>query len=216
MGSTGLDGFCSVDQGNHLFKLQCRRPLRWGPAQVFFVLSAAFGWFRLAGLLACSLACLFACFQRFSRPHSFAHSEHQPKECYIESRQLGPQGATSKNSFASSALGGRTRFAAASTNQRSAPAAERKRKERWAGIVHAVKLCVQRQRPATKASLPALFQAALVCPQRAPAKGVRRQQKGTKKRPNGRARTRLPTASNQRSAPAAERPDGRAVTELQR
>ena len=37
-----------------------------------------------------------------------------------------------------------------------------------------------RQRPATKASLPALFQAALVCPQRAPAKGVRRQQKGRK------------------------------------
>ena len=35
---------------------QCRRPLRWGPAQVFFVLAAAFGWFRLAGLLACSLA----------------------------------------------------------------------------------------------------------------------------------------------------------------
>ena len=67
---------------------QCRRPLRWGPAQVFFSLSAAFGWFRLAGLLACSLACLFACFERFSRPHSFAHSEHQPKECYIESRQL--------------------------------------------------------------------------------------------------------------------------------
>ena len=65
----------------------CRRPLRWGPARFFFVLAAAFGWFRLAGLLACSLACLFACFQRFSRPRSFAHSEHQPKECYMESRQ---------------------------------------------------------------------------------------------------------------------------------
>ena len=62
--------------------------LRWGASPGFFVLSAAFGWFRLAGLLARSLACLFACFQRFSRPHSFAHSEHQPKECYIESRQL--------------------------------------------------------------------------------------------------------------------------------
>ena len=99
---------------------QCRRPLRWGPAQVFFCLAAAFGWFRLAGLLACSLACLFACFQRFPgrarlptastnqrsaiwkvdsnrspgrnqqqqlrvqrawRPHSLRCSEHEPKEC---------------------------------------------------------------------------------------------------------------------------------------
>ena len=90
-----------------------------------------------------------------------------------------------KNSFAYSALRGRARFATASARQRSAPAAERNRR-----IVHAVKLCVQRERPATKASLPALFQAALVCPQRAPTKGVRRQQKGRKE---GRARTRLPT-----------------------
>ena len=48
-----------------------------------------------------------------------------------------------KNSFAYSALRGRARFATASARQRSAPAAERKRKERWEGIVHAVKLCVQ-------------------------------------------------------------------------
>ena len=38
-------------------------------------------------------------------------------------------------------------------------------------------------RPATKASLPALFQVALVCPQRAPTKRVRRQQKGKGKKP---------------------------------
>ena len=104
-----------------------------------------------------------------------------------------------KNSFAYSALRGRARFATASTRQ-SAPAAERKRKERWVGIVHAVKLCVQREWPATRASLPALFQAALVCPQRAPTKGVHRQQKGRKDA------ERAGTAStNQRSAPAAER-----------
>ena len=42
---------------------------------------------------------------------------------------------------------------------------------------------MQREQPATKASLPALFQAALVCPQRAPTKGVRRQQKGKGKKP---------------------------------
>ena len=42
---------------------------------------------------------------------------------------------------------------------------------------------MQRERPATKASLPALFQAALVCPQRAPTKGVRRQQKGKGTKP---------------------------------
>ena len=45
-----------------------------GQPRFFFVLAAAFGWFRLAGLLACSLARLFACFQRFSRPRSFAHT----------------------------------------------------------------------------------------------------------------------------------------------
>ena len=147
-----------------------------------------------------------------------------------------------KNSFAYSALRGRARFATASTRQRSAPAAERKRKERWEGIVHVVKLCVHRERPATKASLPGRTRLstastnqrsapaaerkkrgrtggpALVCAQRAPTKGVRRQQKGRKKA--GRAgrdrasalktapcrcwsafpgRTRLPTASaNQR------------------
>ena len=53
-----------------------------------FFCSVSGFWLVQACWLACSLACLFACFQRFSRPHSFAHSEHQPKECYIESRQL--------------------------------------------------------------------------------------------------------------------------------
>ena len=65
---------------SHLFK-GCRPvpptpPLGASPG--FFCSVSGF-W--LAGLLACSLACLFACFQRFSRPHSFAHSEREPKEC---------------------------------------------------------------------------------------------------------------------------------------
>ena len=39
--------------------------------------------------LACLLACLLVClFSALFQTHSFAHSEHQPKECYIESRQL--------------------------------------------------------------------------------------------------------------------------------
>ena len=110
-------------------------------------------------------------FPRFSRPHSF----HQPKECAGSRKEK-------------------------ERNQRSAPAAERKKRGRTGGP-------------------------ALVCPQREPTKGVRRQQKGSKKA--GRAgrdrasalktvpcrclsafpgRTRLPTAStNQRSAPAADR-----------
>ena len=108
--------------------------------------------------------------------------------------------AASHKSFASRAFPGRTRLSTASTNQRSAPAAERKKRGRTGGP-------------------------ALVCAQRAPTKGVRRQQKGRKKA--GRAgrdrasalktvpcrcfsafpgRARLPTAStNQRSAPAADR-----------
>ena len=125
-----------------------------------------------------------------------------------------------KNSFAYSALRGRARFATASTRQRSAPAAERKRKERWEGIAHAVKLCVQRERPATKASLPALFQAALVCPQRAPTKGVRRQQKGRKEAeragPHSFAHSEQQPKECAGSRKEAKRPDGRAVTELQR
>ena len=81
---------------------QCRRPLRWGPAQVLFVLSAAFG------LLACLLACLFACFQRFSRPHSFAHSEREPKECAGSRKEK-------------------------ERNQRSAPSAEKEKGRKKAG-----------------------------------------------------------------------------------
>ena len=123
-----------------------------------------------------------------------------------------------KNSFAYSALRGRARFATASTRQRSAPAAERKRKARWEGIVHAVKLCVQRERPATKASLPALFQAALVCPQRAPTKGVRRQQKGRKEAEQGGPHSFAHSEHQpkERSRKEENGPDGRAVTELQR
>ena len=116
------------------------------------------------------------------------------------SKAMCPERAASYKSFASRAFPGRTRLSTASTNQRSAPAAERKKRGRTGGP-------------------------ALVCPQRAPTKGVRRQQKGRKKA--GRAgrdrasalktvpcrcwsafpgRTRLPTASaNQRSAPAADR-----------
>ena len=66
---------------------QCRRPLRWGPAQVFFCSGSGFWLVQacwLAGLLARLLVCLFSA---LSRPRSFAHSEHQPKECYMESRQ---------------------------------------------------------------------------------------------------------------------------------
>ena len=90
-GSLGCSGhFGSSAQALCLYlraAAQCRRPLRWGPAQVFFVLSAAFG------LLACLLARLLACLLVFS------------------------------------AFPGRTRLPTASANQRSAPAAERKRKE---------------------------------------------------------------------------------------
>ena len=64
--------------------------------------------FWLAGLLACSLACLFACFQRFSRPHSFAHSEREPKECAGSRKEK-------------------------ERNQRSAPAAEKEKGRKKAG-----------------------------------------------------------------------------------
>ena len=46
------------------------------------------------------------------------------------SKAIGPEGAASHKSFASRAFPGRTRLSTASTNQRSAPAAERKRKEK--------------------------------------------------------------------------------------
>ena len=48
----------------------------------------------------------------------------------ICSKAIGPEGAASHKSFASRAFPGRTRLFTASTNQRSAPAAERKRKEK--------------------------------------------------------------------------------------
>ena len=120
-----------------------------------------------------------------------------------------------KNSFAYSALRGRARFATLSTRQRSAPAAERKRKERWEGIVHAVKLCVQRERP--KASLPALFQAALVCPQRAPTKGVRRQQKGRKEAEQAGPHSFAHSGHQPKECASSRKEEKRpAVTELQR
>ena len=127
-------------------------------------------------MLACSLACLFACFQRFSRPHSFAHSEHQPKECYIESRQLSvpraqPARTASRPARLEAALASLQRARTKGVRRQPAPQ-------------YAARLSVQRERPATKASLPALFQAALVCLQRAPTKGVRRQQKGKGKKRN--------------------------------
>ena len=54
---------------------------------------------------------------RFSRPHSFVHSEHQPKErAGSRKEEKRPNGRA------------RTRLRTASTNQRSAPAAERKKK----------------------------------------------------------------------------------------
>ena len=108
--------------------------------------------------------------QRAKRPRSFSNSEHQAKECAgsrkATERKMGrgrtcskamcPERAASYKSFASRAVPGRTRLSTASTNQRSAPAAERKKRGRTGGP-------------------------ALVCPQRAPTKGVRRQQKGRKK-----------------------------------
>ena len=153
--------------------------------------------------------------QRAGRPHLLRCSEREPKECagsllrrgrvpnvtFESNMQQGyrSRGASHK-SFASRAFPGRARLSTASTNQRSVPAAERKKRGRTGGP-------------------------ALVCAQRARTKGVCRQQKGRKMA--GRAgrdrasalktlpcrcfsafpgRTRLPTAStNQRSAPAADR-----------
>ena len=85
--------------------------------------------------------------QRAWRPHSLRCSEHEPKECagsllrrgrvpnvaFESNMQQGygcsAEGAASHKSFASHAFPGRTRLSTASANQRSAPAAERKRKE---------------------------------------------------------------------------------------
>ena len=66
----------------------------------------------------------------------------------------GPEGAASHKSFASRACAGSREEK--ERNQRSAPAAERKTRGRTGGP-------------------------ALLCPQREPTKGVRRQQKGSKK-----------------------------------
>ena len=143
----------------------------------FWLVQACF-----ACLLACLLACLFVrciCgmrleysslltwawqflfqnggpqkrrFPRFSRPHSFVHSEHQPKECAgsrkekerNRARTRLPTASTNQRSAPGSrkeekrpdgravtelqtAFPGRTRLPTASTNQRSAPAADRKK-----------------------------------------------------------------------------------------
>ena len=99
----------------------------------------------------------------------------------ICSKAIGPEGAASHKSFASRAFPGRTRLSTASTNQRSAPAAERKRKE---------------------------------------TKGVRRQQKGRKEAeragPHAFAHSKHQPKECAGSRKEEKRPDGRAVTELQR
>ena len=89
----------------------------------------------------------------------------------ICSKAIGPEGAASHKSFASRAFPGRTCLSTASTNQRSAPAAERERKE---------------------------------------TKGVRRQQKGRK------GAERADSERQPKECAEEKRPDGRAVTELQR
>ena len=126
----------------------------------------------LAGLLARLIACLFSAL--FQAALVCPHSEHQPKERYMESRQQ------SVPSFASSALGGRTRFAAASTNQRSAPAA-----------CSAAAECLTSHLSPT-------------CSKAIGAEGAASHKSFASRAFPG--RTRLSTASaNERSAPAAER-----------
>ena len=75
--------------GNLRAAAQCRRPLRWGPAQVFFCFGSGFWLVQacwLAGLLARLIVCLFSAL--FQAALVCPHSEHQPKERYMESRQL--------------------------------------------------------------------------------------------------------------------------------
>ena len=72
-------------------------------------------------------------------PHSFAHSKNQPKECAGQkgSKKAGRAGRDRASALKTvpcrclSAFPGRTRLPTASTNQRSAPAADRKKRGRW-------------------------------------------------------------------------------------
>ena len=143
-------------------------------------------WQRLlagSGLLACWLARSLACLLVFSAfQAALVCPQRAPTKgvLYGKSTAIGPQGATSNNSFASSALGGRTRCAAASTNQRSAPAA-----------CSAAAECLTSHLSPT-------------CSKAIGAEGAASHKSFASRAFPG--RTRLSTASaNQRSAPAAER-----------